>query len=104
MLNPVVDGGKSKITALLDRNRAFAARGTWRGTGPLLFLPFKGLYIVTCLDPRTDPAQFLGLGFADAIVGRTVGGRVTGAVIQDLAYIGYLVEQKAPGSRRPAQG
>ena len=87
----------SKITALLDRNRAFAASGTWRDTPALPFLPFAGLYVVTCVDPRTDPAQFLGLGFADAIVGRTVGGRVTGAVIQDLAYIGYLVEQKAPG-------
>jgi carbonic anhydrase len=87
----------SKITALLDRNRAFAASGAWRDTPALPFLPFTGLYVVTCVDPRTDPAQFLGLGFADAIVGRTVGGRVTGAVIQDLAYIGYLVEQKAPG-------
>jgi carbonic anhydrase len=89
-------GGMSKITALLDRNRAFAASGAWRDTPALPFLPFTGLYVVTCVDPRTDPAQFLGLGFADAIVGRTVGGRVTGAVIQDLAYIGYLVEQKAP--------
>ncbi len=89
-------GGMSKITALLDRNRAFAASGAWRDTPRLPFLPFQGLYVVTCIDPRTDPAQFLGLGFADAIVGRTVGGRVTGAVIQDLAYIGYLVEQKAP--------
>ncbi len=36
-----------------------------------------------------DPTLFLGLGFADAIVARTVGGRVIDAVIQDLAYIGY---------------
>jgi carbonic anhydrase len=85
----------SNINALLDRNKAFAASGAWRDTPSLPFLPFKGLYIVTCIDPRTDPAQFLGLGFADAIVGRTVGGRVTDAVIQDLSYIGYLVEQKA---------
>jgi carbonic anhydrase len=49
-----------------------------------------------CIDPRTNPAQFLGLGFADAIVARTVGGRVTAAVIQDLSYVGYLVERKSP--------
>jgi carbonic anhydrase len=51
--------------------------------------------VITCIDPRTDPALFLGLGFADAIVARTVGGRVTDAVIRDLSYIAYLVEQKA---------
>ena len=42
------------------------------------------------------PADFLGLEFGEAIVARTVGGRVTPAVIQDVAYIGYLVETKAP--------
>ena len=52
--------------------------------------------MITCIDPRTDPADFLGIEFGEAIVARTVGGRVTPAVIQDLAYIGYLVETKAP--------
>ena len=86
----------SKISALLERNRAFAASGAWRDTPRLPFLPFTGLYVITCVDPRTDPADFLGLGFGDAIVTRTVGGRVTGAVIRDLSYLGYLVEAKAP--------
>jgi carbonic anhydrase len=86
----------TNMDALLERNEAFAASGTWRNTPRLPFLPFKGLYIVTCIDPRTDPADFLGLQFADAIVAREVGGRVTDAVIEDIAYIGYLVENKAP--------
>jgi carbonic anhydrase len=86
----------SSLLPLLDRNREFADGGTWRDTPRLPFLPHLGVYVITCIDPRTDPAQFLGLGFADAIVARTVGGRVTDAVIQDLAYIGYLVETKAP--------
>jgi carbonic anhydrase len=86
----------SKITALLERNEAFASSGKWRNTPRLPFLPFKGLYIITCVDPRTDPADFLGLEFSEAIVARTVGGRVNDAVIQDLSYIGYLVETKAP--------
>jgi carbonic anhydrase len=88
--------GMSNIAPLMERNRAFAASGTWRKTPRLPFLPFQGLYIITCIDPRTDPAEFLGLQFAEAIVARTVGGRVTAAVIQDLSYIGYLVETKAP--------
>ncbi len=86
----------SNIAALMERNKAFASSGAWRNTPRLPFLPFKGLYIITCIDPRTDPADFLGLEFGDAIVARTVGGRVIDAVIRDLSYIGFLVEAKAP--------
>jgi carbonic anhydrase len=86
----------SHITPFLERNRAFAATDTRTHAPRLPFLPHQGLYIITCIDPRTDPGEFLGLRFAEAIVARTVGGRVTPAVIQDLSYIGYLVETKAP--------
>jgi carbonic anhydrase len=86
----------SNIDSFLPRNAAYAASGVWHNTPRLPFLPHKGLYVITCIDPRVDPAEFLGLEFADAIVARTVGGRVTPAVIQDVAYIGYLVETKAP--------
>ena len=86
----------SNLLPLFERNREFAANEAWRDTPRLPFLPHKGLYVITCIDPRTDPTLFLGLGFADAIVARTVGGRATEAVIQDLAYIGYLVETNAP--------
>jgi carbonic anhydrase len=84
------------IESVLDRNRAFAESGTWRNTPRLPFLPFQSLYVITCIDPRTDPAQFLGLEFGEAIVARSVGGRITDLVVRDLVYIGYLVEQKAP--------
>lgn len=86
----------SNIDSLLTRNAAFAASDVRHNTPRLPFLPRKGLYVITCIDPRTDPADFLGVEFGEAIVARTVGGRVTPAVIQDLAYIGYLVETKAP--------
>jgi carbonic anhydrase len=85
----------SNITALVERNKSFANSGVWRNTPRLPFLPFKDLYIITCVDPRTDPADFLGLEFGDAIVARALGGRVNDAVIRDLSYIGYLVEAKA---------
>lgn len=84
------------IESLLGRNRAFAESGVWRITPRLPFLPFKGLYVITCIDPRTDPANFLGLEFREAIVARAVGGRVNDTVLRDLSYISYLVEQKAP--------
>jgi carbonic anhydrase len=86
----------SNLSALLERNRAFAATDIRQYTPRLPFLPHQGVYVITCIDPRTDPADFLGIEFSDAIVARTVGGRVTPAVIQDVAYIGYLVESKAP--------
>src|ERR1700679_48630 len=86
----------SNLSSFLERNRACAATDIRKNTPRLPFLPHKGLYVITCIDPRTDPADFLGLEFGEAIVARTVGGRVTPAVIQDLSYIGYLVETKAP--------
>jgi len=46
----------SHITPLLERNRAFAATDTRTHTPRLPFLPHRGLYIVTCIDPRTDPS------------------------------------------------
>jgi carbonic anhydrase len=86
----------SNIDSLRPRNAEFAASEARRNAPRLPFLPHKGLYVITCIDPRVDPADFLGLEFGEAIVARAVGGRVTPAVIQDVAYIGYLVETKAP--------
>ena len=52
--------------------------------------------MITCLDPRVDPAHFLGLGLSDAMVVRNVGGRVTPEVINDVAFIGQLAENALP--------
>jgi len=86
----------SNIDPLLARNRAFAAAETRHHAPPLPFLPRAGLFVVTCMDCRVDPEDFLGIEFGEALVARNTGGRVTAAVIQDVAYAGYLVEQKAP--------
>jgi hypothetical protein len=43
-------------------------------------------------------AGFLGIELGDAIVERVVGGRVTPAIPQDVAYISYLVETKVPAA------
>jgi carbonic anhydrase len=86
----------SNLAPLLERNRAFAETDTRTHVPRQPFLPHQGLFIVTCMDSRTDPADFLGLRFGEAIVARTVGGRVTPAVIQGVAFLGYVVETKAP--------
>jgi carbonic anhydrase len=45
------------------------------------------MLIVTCLDHRVDPAIVLGLRLGEAPVIRNAGGRVTQAVIDDLAFL-----------------
>ena len=62
------------IEPALERNRAFAAAGGHEGA---VVFPNLRLFVITCLDPRVDPAHVLGLGLSDAIVVRNVGGRVT---------------------------
>ena len=81
------------IDAALGRNRAFAAAGGHHGA---VVLPHLRLFVVTCLDPRVDPAHVLGLGLSDAIVVRNVGGRVTPEVIDDVAFIAQLAESVFP--------
>ena len=83
----------SNIAPALERNRAFAAAGGHEGA---VVFPTLRLFVVTCLDPRVDPAHFLGLGLGEAMVVRNVGGRVTREVINDVAYIGQLAENIVP--------
>ena len=78
----------SNLDPLLERNRAFEATGAYAG---LSMLPEQPVFVVTCLDPRVDPAAFLGLDLGDAPVVRNAGGRVTEAVIDDVAFISYIV-------------
>ena len=79
----------ANIDSALERNRAFAAAGGHHGA---VVFPNLRLFVITCLDPRVDPAHFLGLGLGDAVVVRNVGGRVTPEVINDVAFIGQLAE------------
>ena len=58
--------------------------------------PNLSLFVITCLDPRTDPAHFLDLRLSDAIVIRNIGGRVTPEVINDVAFISQLAESVLP--------
>ncbi|MGA8717809.1 MAG: hypothetical protein WB557_07385 [Solirubrobacteraceae bacterium] len=66
--------GAANIEAPLEHNRAFAAAGGHHGA---VVFPDLRLFGITCLDPRVDPAHFLGLGLGNAMVVRNVGGRVT---------------------------
>jgi carbonic anhydrase len=85
--------GAGNIETALARNRAFAAAG---GHKDAVIFPNLGLFVITCLDPRVDPAHFLGLQLSDAMVVRNAGGRVTPEVINDVAFIGQIAENVLP--------
>jgi carbonic anhydrase len=85
--------GAGNIETALDRNRAFAARGGHEGA---VVFPKLGLSVITCCDPRVDPAHFLGLQLSDALVVRNVGGLVTPEVINDVAFIAQIAENVLP--------
>jgi carbonic anhydrase len=85
--------GAANVEAALARNRAFAATGGHHGA---VVFPNLRLFVITCLDPRVDPAHFLDLRLSDAMVIRNVGGRVTPEVINDVAFIGQLAENVLP--------
>ena len=85
---------EASLETALDRNRAFAASGGQEGA---TVFPNLRLLVITCLDPRVDPAHFLGLEIGDAIVIRNGGGRVTPEVIQNIALVAQLAENAMPG-------
>jgi carbonic anhydrase len=86
------------IDVALERNRAFADSGGYQGATPLATLR---LFVITCLDPRTDPAHVLGLGLSEAFVVRNVGGRVNDEVISDVAFVAQIAENVNPDGDEP---
>ncbi len=85
------------IDPLLERNKHFATTDAREGASILARYP---VYVITCLDPRTDPSAFLELELGDAMVIRNAGGRVSPDVLKDLAYIGYLANVVNPAGAR----
>lgn len=79
----------TRMTPLLERNEQFARTYTPAALAP----PTAQMLVITCLDHRVDPAIVLGLQLGDAPVIRNAGGRVTQAVIDDIAYLAFLAEQ-----------
>ena len=79
----------TRMKPLLERNEQFARSYRPVPLGP----PAAQMLVVTCLDHRVDPAIVLGLQLGEAPVIRNAGGRVTPAVIGDVAYLAFLAEQ-----------
>jgi carbonic anhydrase len=83
----------SQLDMMLQRNKGFAARESASGTlMPSLAgaLPTVKAIIVTCADPRVEPAYLLGIKPGDAVVVRNIGGRVTPDVLEQLGLLGQI--------------
>lgn len=78
---------------LISRNQEFAA--DFRGD--VQMLPNLRLVLLTCLDPRVDPAHILGLNLGDAVVIRNTGGRVTKSVVDEIATLSVMVNRATGG-------
>ena len=87
---------QSNFAAYLERNEKFAATDAKSTVPEIPFIPHKQLYIITCIDPRVEPAAIVGSELGEAIVARSIGGRVTPAVIKDAAWILHLHENVTP--------
>ena len=85
--------GVASFETARARNRAFAAVGGYEGA---TMFPALRLLVVTCLDPRVDPAHFLGLDLGDAMVIRNGGGRVTPEAINNIAFVAQLAAKAVP--------
>lgn len=83
----------SDLNDYLERNQEFARAG---GHQDLMSSPGRRLVVITCVDPRVDPAHFLGVALGEAIVARNTGGRVTDDVIADLAFLIARMEKRSP--------
>ena len=86
----------SNFSTYLERNGQFATTDAKDHVPEIPFIPNKQLYLITCIDPRVEPAAIVGLRLGEAIVARNVGGRVTPAVTKDLLWILHLHENLTP--------
>lgn len=73
---------------LLKRNETFASTFT---AAEMPVLPKLRTIVLACVDSRVDPAHVLGLGLGDAVVIRNNGGRVTRAIVGEIAALAVMV-------------
>jgi carbonic anhydrase len=72
------------LSVLSERNADFAAN---RFPPGLTLVPTLKTMIISCVDPRVDPAHILGLELGDAAIIRNVGGRVTPSTVAELGML-----------------
>ncbi|GAA1311289.1 carbonic anhydrase [Planotetraspora silvatica] len=83
----------SILEALIRRNRVFAET---RFDPRLRMRPSLNTTVITCLDPRVDPAVVLGAEQGEIAVLRNPGGRVTPRTIEQLLILQEVARANQP--------
>jgi carbonic anhydrase len=78
----------SVVDELRSANEQYASRFD---QGDLQIPPARSLAVVTCMDARLDPRQFLGLDLGDAHVIRNAGGLVSDDALRSLVISHHLL-------------
>lgn len=86
------------LNSLYARNRGFASCFHYAQVPSEREL---SMVIVTCVDPRVFPDQFMRLEQGEAFVVRKPGGRVTPDVKRDVAVLAALAREKTGGKGAP---
>ena len=81
----------SVIDELRQRNAAFAETRF----EPLPLRATLNTTIVTCVDPRVDPAHILGIELGEAGIVRNIGGRITPETLRQLALLRRLPRRQS---------
>jgi carbonic anhydrase len=92
----------NNLDSMLERNNDFAAQQSAAGTlMPSLprSLPKVKAIIIGCADMRVDPAHVLGIKPGEAVVMRSIGGRITPGLLEELGLLGRIgkVARAIPG-------
>src|SRR5262249_18067535 len=89
------------FNSMLERNKDFAARQSSGTLMPSLpgALPNVKAVIIGCADMRVDPAHVLGIKPGEAVVMRSIGGRITPSLLEQLGLLGRIgqVAGEIPG-------
>lgn len=76
------------IDSLTKRNESFAASHFVAG---LKMMPSRKTIIISCADPRVEPAEIFGLTTGEAAVIRNVGGRTDPGTLETMALLRKVV-------------
>jgi carbonic anhydrase len=86
-INKNIRGNMDTIQEFIKRNAEFADSVFKDG---LSLLPSKQTIIISCADPRVDPAHVLGVKQGEAVIIRNVGGRFVPSTMQTMGLLSKL--------------
>lgn len=81
------------LTANVERSREYNTRSAETYSALPITHELRTI-LLTCMDPRVDPADVLGIERGDAVVIRNAGGRVTPEFFRSLGILGVVAQKE----------